>query len=80
MAIYYFYLLLSPSIVLFHQVDGIGIIVIVAVLWINEVVVRGVYDILWKGEGWFVIVFYGMCHKKSRRGQNSGCQCAYINY
>ena len=30
--------------------------------------------------GWFVVVFYGICSQKSRKGHNSGCQCTYIQY
>ena len=34
----------------------------------------------WRGSNWFVIVFCGIFRQKIRRGQNSGCQCAYIQY
>ena len=59
-----FPLILSPTVVISHQVGGIGIIVIIVVRWRKEVVVRGGYDSWWRGGGWFVIFFYDMCRKK----------------
>ena len=43
-AMLYFYLLLSPTVVLSHQVGGISIIVIFVVLRRKELVVCGGYD------------------------------------
>ena len=43
-------------------------------------VVHGGYDDQWKGGGWIVTVFYRMFRQKIRRGNNAGCQCAYIQY
>ena len=40
----YFSLLLSPSVLLYHQVDRVRIIFIVVVQWRKEVVVRDGYD------------------------------------
>ena len=48
--------------------------------WRELVVVHSGYDGLWRGGGWFVIVFYGMFRQKIRWGQNAGFQCAYIQY
>ena len=39
-----FPLLISPAIILYHQVGGIRILLIVVIQWRKEVFVRGGYD------------------------------------